>query len=368
MIEELEAVYLFIAELRGYKIGPNKADKISYGKKCYLNQDLPELDPKSEHDRSEWHEKIWLIRLYKELDTVLGLNTFSRKTKTINTLDEIEVDAYEWKVPIELDASASMLQWIGVLLDDSRLTNMTNVTGTEICDAWRFDGIPRKQFKVAATPMLYGSSKDCYELWQDNSIEYTLEQVQLFKNELNNGALGLANDFKEFIINNCKTSVSMDIKVFTDRFTIECNRFKNIGDKTSTYQIYDTNTDSIRTVRHTTTTKEPDLDQFRRYFVTLLIHNLDSQAANYVSNKIYKKYGWVIPIHDAFIVSPKAAKITRELYAEFMETVYENREEILRDFFISIGIGAEAQDEWNKVKEKVVNHEGKFKVNNMALK
>jgi hypothetical protein len=130
----------------------------------------------------------------------------------------------------------------------------------------------------------------------------------------------------------------MTLKVFMDRFTVECNRFKNIGDKTSTYQIYDTDTDSIRTVRHTTTSKEPDLDQFRRFFVTAFIHNLDSQAANYVSDKLYEKYRWVIPIHDAFIVSPKAARATRELYAEFMEMVYANRQEILIDFFNSIGI------------------------------
>jgi len=164
-----------------------------------------------------------------------------------------------------------MLQYIGVLLNDERLMSMTNLVGDTLSDPWKFEGIGRTMFKHAATPLLYGSSKACHELWQSKKHKYTLDQVKAFNNELSNGALGLANAFKDFMITNVKPAAQMTVHIADERFTIECNRFRNIGEETKIYSIYDTDNDAIRTIHHTTTKRVPDLGQFRRYFMTLLI-------------------------------------------------------------------------------------------------
>ena len=261
-----------------------------------------------------------------------------------------------------------MLQYIGILLNDERLCGMTNVIGNTLSDPWNFEGINRNQFKKAATPMLYGSSKACHELWQDNNIKYTLEEVRLFNNELATGALGLANQFKEFIINNVKPTEEMTVKIFNEEFKIECNRFRNIGEVTKYYEIYDTESDRIKRIHHTDTKRIPDLDQFRRYFVTLLIHNLDSQVADKVITKVMKKYNWGMDLHDAFIINPEAAKDVRYWYAEELTSIHTNRKEILANYFLSIGIGAEAQTKWADVVAMVHPIETEFKCGHMALK
>ena len=359
---ETDAVALFIAELIGAK-AETKQLKTDAGYNAWINHSLHTLNPNSEDDRSEFHENIWLQRLYDQLDQAYNCtNRFSRKAYLVRT--PISVN---WSVPLELDASASMLQWMGVLLGDQRLCEMTNILGDTLSDPWHFDGIPRKQFKAAATPLLYGSSQATHQLWKDGGFEYTQLQLQLFNQELSNGAFGLANLFKEFIINNVKPQETMQVQIYNELINIECNRFKHIGEETIQYDIYDTITDSIRTINHTTTKSIPDLEQFRRYFVTLLIHNLDSQAANYVAEKCYDKYGFVIDIHDAFIVSPIAAYDVRQWYKEKLIDVYNNRQTILANFFKSIGIGAEAQAQWNAVKA-MVQPITEFNPTDMALK
>ena len=359
---ETDAVALFIAELIGAK-AETKQLKTDAGYNAWINHSLHTLNPNSEDDRSEFHENIWLQRLYDQLDQAYNCtNRFSRKAYLVRT--PISVN---WSVPLELDASASMLQWMGVLLGDQRLCEMTNILGDTLSDPWHFDGIPRKQFKAAATPLLYGSSQATHQLWKDGGFEYTQLQLQLFNQELSNGAFGLANLFKEFIINNVKPQETMQVQIYNELINIECNRFKHIGEETIQYDIYDTITDSIRTINHTTTKSIPDLEQFRRYFVTLLIHNLDSQAANYVAEKCYDKYGFVIDIHDAFIVSPIAAYDVRQWYKEKLIDVYNNRQTILANFFKSIGIEAEAQAQWNAVKA-MVQPITEFNPTDMALK
>ncbi len=366
------AYSLFIAELNGFKEGTELA-KSQFGIKCYQSTTLHDLDPNSEDDRAEFHENFWLQRIYTELDNYFdtSLDFIDIKQASYDQLLSVTTDnSHKWSTPIELDASASMLQWIGILTNDSRLMSMTNIVGSTLSDPWKFEGIPRTQFKHAATPMLYGSSKACHELWQAKKHKYTLEQVQLFNTELSSGALGLANALKDFLINNCKPQETMQPHIVDETFTIECNRYNQIGEETRLYNIYDSITGAIPTIHHTTTRKEADLEQFRRYFVTLLIHNLDSQAANYVVNKAFDKYGWVIDIHDAFIVCPEAAADVRAWYAEFMQSIHSKRDSILANYFTSIGIGAESQAEWDKVKAMINNYEyqGEFKVNAMALK
>lgn len=81
------------------------------------------------------------------------------------------------------------------------------------------------------------------------------------------------------------------------------------------------------------------------------------------------KYGWVIDIHDAFLICPEAAEDIRAWYAEFMQAVHADRHTILANYFKSIGIGAEAQTSWELVKSMIHNYEHtEFIVNPMALK
>lgn len=396
----VKAVMLFIAELNGFKSGTVKA-KAHYGLKCWLTSKLHELDytdysaqikansvitdkeraklleeeaKRIEDTNSEAHENIWLERLYTGLDAhfragdIVKTTALKYRETLVKLLSRHKDSTFIWDVPIELDASASMIQWMGVLMGDHRLTDMTNVTGNILSDPWAFDGIPRTQFKHAATPMLYGSARACHELWRDKKHNYTINQIELFNKEIASGALGVANALKDFIINNCKPTETMKVDVNGEQFNIECNRYRQIGDTTTKYDIYDSITKRIKTVVHTTTKSIADLEQFRRYFVTLLVHNLDSQVANKVISKVMDKYGWGIDIHDAFIVHPNAALSVRRWYAEELTTVYINRKEILANYFKSIGIGAEAQSELNRLQAMVHPITGTFKANLMALK
>lgn len=98
------------------------------------------------------------------------------------------------------------------------------------------------------------------------------------------------------------------------------------------------------------------------------MHNLDSQVADLVSGKLYEKYGWVIPIHDAFIVPPQAANDCRKWYAECITDIYNNRETILANYFASIGINATAAKEWSELKARIVPVQEPFECHLMALK
>jgi hypothetical protein len=257
---------------------------------------------------------------------------------------------------------------MGILLNDERLMSMTNIIGETLQDPWDLEGMPRLMLKKAATPMLYGSSKQCHELWQDNNMSYTPEQILIYTKEMADGAFGVANLFKEFIINNAKPKAEMKVNINGEVFSVSCNRFRNIGQKTKAYKVWDTIDKKYNKVLHTDTKKIPDLKQFRRYFVTLLIHNLDSQVADAVTQKLMDKYGSAIPIHDAILCSPAAALDVREWYATEIAKIHANRKTILKDFFESIGITGASQSQWTDLKSKVKQFEGDLDVNLMALK
>ena len=357
MKTETDAVFLFIAELTGSFVAGsgNMQDKIKCGEANYIGNYLPELDLESEEGRKDLHELVWLKRLYKDLDGYFSLYV-SDCTSRFLALDVglyREANNYKWSVYIELDASASMLQYMGILLNDKRLMSMTNIIGETLQDPWDLEGMPRLMLKKAATPMLYGSSKQCYELWQDNNMPYTPEQVAIYTKEMADGAFGVANLFKEFILNNAKPKAEMDVDINGEVFSVSCNRFRKIGEKTKAYKVWDTIDRKYNTVLHTDTRKIPDLKQFRRYFVTLLIHNLDSQVCNSVTERLMDKYGSGIPIHDAILCSPAAALDVRKWYAIELKAIHDNRKLILKDFFKSIGITGAAQSQWKDLQSKI---------------
>ena len=238
----------------------------------------------------------------------------------------------------------------------------------ELNDAWYIDGLTRNHVKKASTPRLYGSDQAVHALWKKAGLDFTLEELNLMNGQFSDGALGLADAFKEFVINNCNPKPEMQVKIFGEEFTIKCNHWKRVGDVPVIYDLYDTSTGRVRRITHTKTKQVPDLDRFRRYFQTLLIHHLDSRVCDYVSGKTYEKYGFVLDVHDAYIVSPIAAADVRKWYGEYMDSIYENRNSILVEYFNSIGITGTSIAEWQSVMDKVVPIEDGFKCRPYALK
>jgi hypothetical protein len=160
----------------------------------------------------------------------------------------------------------------------------------------------------------------------------------------------------------------MDIVIGDEEFSISCNRYRNVGERTKAYKIWDSIDRRYNVVLRTETKQVPDLEQFRRFFVTLLIHNRDAAVMDKVVNRVVDKHQFVLPIHDAAVVSPAAAADTRQWYAEELESMHKNRKSILQGYFRSIGITAAAETEWERLQGKIHNLEGELVVNHMALK
>ena len=105
---------------------------VAYGSKA-----LHELDLTTAEDRKHLHENIWLERMYHALDI-------------INAEGGIL-----WDIPIEIDATMSLAQIIGVLTNDRRLLDRTNViNSSNLLDAWHVEGVPRLHTKTVGTPVL----------------------------------------------------------------------------------------------------------------------------------------------------------------------------------------------------------------------
>jgi hypothetical protein len=336
-------VYLFIAELLGCKTETIESKK-AYGKLAYEGRSVHNLDLTNEDDLADLHENIWLERLYDNLDCYDGSN---------------------WTVPIEIDATASVIQIEGALLNDYNMCDETNVLNADsLKDVWS-KGMPRKQFKLASTPLLYGSTQDCTTLWKKKKIKYTAEQVKLHGNELASGVLGLANDFKDYIIANVTPKPVMKVKIWNEEFTINCNKYRNLGDYMKKYPVYDSASGNVLTINHTHTSRIPDLEQFKRYFITLLVHNLDSQ----VMDSTVEVLSWSIPIYDAVIVMPNEAMTARTKYASKIDDINSDRTEILANYFDSIGIKQTngAAKQWKKLQDKITPIKN-FKCELTALK
>ena len=335
--QALNAVYLFIAELMGYKQGTVEG-KLNYGYTCYSDTLLPDLS--EEH----LHEVIWLERLYAELDKFFTHRMYG-----------IPDELFHWSVPIELDCSGSILSFIGALLGDRRMLEATNAAGdaNQLRDPWHIEGLSRKHVKTACTPIMYGSSQPVHVLWKAAGLSYTLDQLKLMNHELQNGMFGTANKFKEFIINNCNPQPTMNIHTWNDKYEVTCNRHKRVGEIAVQYDLYDTESGGIRRITHVKTKAIPDLEGFRTYFPTCLIHGLDGQVMDTTAGKCFDKYGFALDIHDAIICSPMSAIDVRTWYPEEMDKIYANRKEILTNYFRSIGIKANAMPEWEALMATV---------------
>jgi len=133
--QELDDIYYFVAELTGSK-AKTEYFKIQDGIKAYRERHLPVLDLSSEEDRKDLHELIWLERIYQSLDTLYANGTI------------------EWTVPLEIDASMSINQFVAALTGDIRLARRTNMLGFKLTDPWYIEGVKRLHGKLVGTPTL----------------------------------------------------------------------------------------------------------------------------------------------------------------------------------------------------------------------
>ena len=242
---------------------------------------------------------------------------------------------------------ASMLQFISILTNDHAYMNKTNLIGDKFEDAWSVSYCTRNMVKKAVTPLLYGSGKEPKEMWEAHKMEYTQEQVNKITEEIRNGLYANANNFKNFVIGNANPKEEMQVSIWGEKFTIRCNRFKPQRMKTIEAWIYTGQQKLLKKVVHHVE-QVPDCEQFKRYFMTLLLHHLDSRVADYICQEL----DWVLPNHDAFTLHPNDVSKCRELYTSKLYEIYKNRHSILREYFDSIGITDSYNDVCNnEVKE-----------------
>jgi hypothetical protein len=291
-------VYEFIAELCGYKF--NRLDK---GLELAVRKHIP--------NDIALYEKLWLERLYNNLE-----------------------DKANWSTPIELDATASMLGIIGILLSNKDYLEKCNITSLDN-DIWGVLGINREAVKKSLTPLLYGSSQPVENLLAKNGIEVKPEEIREIEKSVYSGFFKAANDFKEFTINNCNLKETMQVVIGDETFEVKCNRYDLVGSKVKNYMFFDAEQNKMKRVRFYEYLKKPNLQLFRRFFQTCLIHNLDSRLIDYTADKLD---GDCLTIHDAAILHPNYADRANRAYGNKLKELYENRNYILRTFFSSIGI------------------------------
>lgn len=344
----LAAKYLFIAELVGYRSGTIEG-KLAFGKECYKKRTLPNPE-----DLEELPEYIWLDRLYKDVDGYY----------------ERGWSEYYWTVPVEADASASILSYFGLLLGHRPYLDRCNVIVEDgkLNDAWTHDTIKVRDQVKSAMRLLYGSQQSPADMWTTMKLKYTTEELVAFAESINEGEFKVANDMKDFIINNAQMQPTMKLNVWGEEFTVNCNKFHNRGETTISFDLFDSATGGIRRIHHTDTIRVPDLHAFKRYTVTALIHHIDSRVMDFTCNAVYDKYAWAIDIHDAIIVDCEAVGYAREQYANMINNVYSDRKSILQNYFRSINIPASKQGEWKEVMSKVEPVEDTFKCSPMVLK
>lgn len=379
-IKGLESKLMFIAQLNGFKKGSKQA-KIQQGWEQYLTNTFHDVEY-NETTEEEVFENIWLQRLYTDLDNAFG-NSYKlriakqRASKGRFTIPYtgIPLVTYKWEVPIEIDMSASVLGYIGLLLNHKPFLDRCSITEGDLCDAWAHDIITnRKQFKTIMR-QCYGSQMSAQDMWKEMDIPYTQAEVNAFNNEMATGDIAVAIAFKDFIINNAQMQEEIQLHVLNEKVTTYCNKFHNVGETTTVFDLYDTNTDTIRQIHNTSIKQIPDLKSFKRYAVTGLIHNLDGQVMDNATDATINQYGFCLPIHDAMILCCEAADYARDIYANgrtpeepSLKYIHTNRNSILQNYFRSLNIPASAIKDWNKVKQVVQPLEEELIINPMVLK
>ena len=258
-VEAFNDIYAFISELLDYR-GKNYKDKVTYGQCMYICRVLPSFEEMQlNNDYDKLHNLIWLERIYHNLDTYENTG---------------------WNVLIEGDVLASMIQLLAVLTNDTVYMKKTNMIGKgDFQDIWSSNYISRTHIKKVVTPKLYGSRQSPKTLLDKNKLTYTQTQLNKIKKDISHGIYKNANTFKDFILDNVICQSKMTLHIRDEKFDIECNRFKLMYVTEKDYYIYTTYQDIIKKVTQSTNLIH-DLNQFKTFMITALLHNLDSQIAN----------------------------------------------------------------------------------------
>lgn len=364
----LKNKYLFIAQLCGFKSGSAHA-KEQFGRTCYY-------DGVHAHDPVE---NLWLLNTYEDLNNLFaerfesiryqrhlqiqkykaGTNWHQTRVpamiEALKSMEQqiIETSNHKWKFPIEIDMSASVTGYYGLLMSHKPFLDRCNITQGDLVDAWGHPIITnRSQAKTFMRPM-YGSQMSARDMWNDMGIEYTTEEVLAFQHELTEGEFAPAMAMKDFIINNSQMQPEMRLVVNVESTLTYCNKFHNIGETTSVFDLYDTATNSIRRVHNTETKQVPDLKAFKRFGPTGVIHHLDGQVMDNTVDAVIDQYEWVIDIHDAMVLCCEAADYARDIYANgrtpnepSLKQIHTNRNKILSEYFTSLNIPASKVAEW----------------------
>jgi hypothetical protein len=217
-INGLTNKYLFAAELLGWKSG-HVEDKVTFGRDAFFNHKLP-------HDElEELPERLWLLNTYEDIRNALTSEAaaFSNwedamLSNNVELVEEIEDQivgktTHHWVYPIEIDMSASVIGFKGLLLDHKPFLDRTNILEGKLSDAWGHDIITnRPQFKTIMR-QCYGSQLSAADMWSAMDIPFTEEEVAAFNYELDQGEMSVAARFKDFVIDNCRMKEFMEMQI-----------------------------------------------------------------------------------------------------------------------------------------------------------
>lgn len=265
--------------------------------------------------------------------------------------------------------------YLGLLLNHKPYLERCNILKGTLKDAWGHNVVKnRAQFKTIMRP-LYGSQMSAQDMWDEMELAYTKEECKAFQYELENGEFAPATAFKDFLINNSNMQAEMHLVVNGETTHTYCNKFHNVGETTTIYDLFDTKTNRIRRIHNTQIKQIPDLKSFKRYTVTGLIHHLDGMVMNNTIEHVIEAYKFAMDIHDALVLDCEAATYARNIYANgktpqepSLKQIHTERNKILQNYFRSLNIPASAIGEWKRVMAKTQPLEEELTINPLVLK
>jgi len=339
--DQMRDIYLFIAELVGSKAG-TRAAKVFAGVIAYKKRTLPVLNA------DNLHEYIWLERIYSRLDKVLT------KGKA------------RWDIPLEVDASMSLAQIEGALLNSQELLVKTNAVGDKLQDPWYIPNTRRLAAKAIGTPTFYGSNQTPVKLLRAKSLDIVKNELKALNAEFDTGTFSIIKDFKNLLISNMDVNTpTYEVQGWGETYTVEVNKYKAVGATLDMYMIWNTETQRDSKFFLHTPVKVPDYIRFKSFAATGLVHNLDSKIMDNVMLELKALDEWAIAIHDAVLCLPGTN--TRAVYRNELEQLNIDGREVLVNYMKSIGATSiKANIELATLLDKVTQNELDFSEN--ALK
>jgi hypothetical protein len=207
---------------------------------------------------------------------------------------------------------------------------------------------------------------DALEILQAQSdVEYSMTDIPVIEASLTEGAYGVANKLKEFIIGNCNMQPVMNPVVWGEKLVVPCNRHTKHGEAPHAYSVLDSDFNKTKVI-HWSTVTEPDLKSFKRWAQTGLIHSLDSRVIDYIMSQLT----WGIDIHDAVLCNPEDGITVRKANAKIKTDIYNDRKSILNGYFASMGIKSTAKTaaEWMHLQTLITPIEGEFECSMWCMK